>query len=192
MRTDERHDPHRRGSEINTADIRNPETVHEERDINVRGILMFGVWLFVAAVIIHIVLWGFFRFMENRAATADPQPSPVAEQRSNKFPEPQLQPNPVGDLSRLKAGEAEQLNRYGWMNRQAGVAHVPIDRAMELVVQRGLPSRPAQPQSQIGNPESSGGEGPNRPASTSPSSQGQAQPERKPVSPAKKQKPRQQ
>jgi hypothetical protein len=144
MRTDDRPDPHRHGKEIDTTDIRNPETVHEERDVNVRAILLFGLWLFIAAVIIHIALWGFFHFLENRTAKQDPRPSPVAEQRPNKFPEPQLQPNPVGDVQRMRAREAEQLQKYGWVNRQQGVAHIPIDRAMELVVQRGLPSRPAQ------------------------------------------------
>src|SRR5687767_12934310 len=118
MRTDDQQDPHRHGEEIDTSAINNPETVHEERDVNVRGILMFALWLFVAAVIIHVALWGFFELLENRAAAADPQPSPVAEQRPNKFPEPKLQPNPVGDVQRMRARELEQLNNYGWVNRE--------------------------------------------------------------------------
>lgn len=190
MRTDDRH---RRNQEIDTSGISNPETVHEESDINVRAILMFGLWLFVAAVIIHVALWGFFELMEKRAAAADPRPSPVAEQRPNTFPEPKLQPDPVEDAYRMRAREGEQLNNYGWVNRQQGVTHIPIERAMELVVQRGLPSRPAQPQPAVGNPDSSGGEGPNQPASTSPSSDshGQREAQGRPATPATRQKPRQ-
>ena len=190
MRTD---DQHRHGKEIDTSNISNPQTVHEESDINVRAILMFGFWLFVAGVVIHAVLWGFFRLMEKRAAAADPRPSPVAEQRSNKFPEPKLQPDPVEDVQRLRAREDQQLNQYGWVNRQQGVTHIPIERAMELVVQRGLPTRPAQPQPAVGTPDSSGGEGPNKPQAASPrsDSRGQREAEGKPATPATRQKPRQ-
>ena len=187
-------DPHRHGAEIDTTDIRNPETVHEERDVNVRAILMFGLFLLVSAIIIHIALWGFFRFLENQRAKQDPRPSPVAGQRPTKFPQPQLQPNPVEDVARMRAREAEQLHKYGWVNKQAGVAHIPIERAMELVVQRGLPSRQAQPQAQ-GAPagtESSGGEKPNQAESANPSSDahGQREAQGKPATPATREKPR--
>lgn len=194
MPADERHhDPHRHGDEIHTEDIRNPEVVHEERDVNVRGILLFAFWLFAAAVIIHIALWGFFKFLEKQAAARDPRPSPVAEQRTNKFPEPKLQPNPVEDLARMRGREGETLHKYGWVNRQAGVTHIPIERAMELVVQRGLPSRQQPPPG--GAPgESSGGEPPNQPQSANPSSDshGQREAEGKPATPATREKPRQQ
>jgi hypothetical protein len=196
MRTEDRPDPHRHGEEIDTQDIRNPETVHEERDVNVRGILLFGLWLFIAAVIIHIALWGFFRILEHETAKRDPRPTPVAEQRSNKFPEPKLQPNPVGDVQRMRQREGEQLHQYGWVNRQQGVTHIPIERAMELLAQRGLPSRQAQPQQMPGNLDPSGGEGPNQPVSASPSrnAHGQREAEGKPATPATREaeKPRRQ
>jgi hypothetical protein len=35
------------------------------------------------------------------------------------------------------------LNEYGWVDRNAGTVHIPIDQAKELLLQRGLPSRPA-------------------------------------------------
>jgi len=37
------------------------------------------------------------------------------------------------------AEEQAQLSSYGWINRDAGIAHIPIDRAMEIIVARGLP-----------------------------------------------------
>jgi hypothetical protein len=54
--------------------------------------------------------------------------------------EPRLQTNPRGDLQALRAHEEQLLNSYGWVDQGAGVVHVPIDRAMQLIAQRGLPT----------------------------------------------------
>ena len=43
------------------------------------------------------------------------------------------------DLERLRAAEDGQLNSYGWVDRYTSVAHIPIDRAMQLILERGLP-----------------------------------------------------
>ncbi|MCA1555006.1 MAG: hypothetical protein LC737_11585, partial [Chloroflexi bacterium] len=31
---------------------------------------------------------------------------------------------------------------YGWVDQSAGITHIPIERAMELLLERGLPTRP--------------------------------------------------
>jgi len=43
------------------------------------------------------------------------------------------------DIWRLRANEDAVLNSYGWADRRAGTVRVPIDRAMDLLVERGLP-----------------------------------------------------
>ena len=43
--------------------------------------------------------------------------------------------DPYDPLQRLDADQLELLNSYGWVDQQAGIAHIPIDRAMELVVE---------------------------------------------------------
>jgi hypothetical protein len=58
---------------------------------------------------------------------------------------PHLQIDPHADLVRFRADEEARLHSYGWVDRKAGVIHIPIERAMELTAQRGLPARaPAQ------------------------------------------------
>ncbi len=59
-----------------------------------------------------------------------------------RFPTPVLQPDPVADLNKFKAGEQELLNEYGWVNQQSGVLRIPISRAIDLIAERGLPTRP--------------------------------------------------
>jgi hypothetical protein len=56
-------------------------------------------------------------------------------------PEPRLQEHPREDLSELRAREDEILSSYGWVDRNAGVVRIPIDAAMKLTLERGLPAR---------------------------------------------------
>jgi hypothetical protein len=58
-------------------------------------------------------------------------------------PAPRLQTNPKEDLDRLRSYERKQLEGSGWTDRSPGLAHIPIDRAMQLLVDRGLPGWPA-------------------------------------------------
>lgn len=47
-------------------------------------------------------------------------------------------------LRELRAQEAAQLNSYGWVDQQKGVAHIPIDRAMELMAKEARERRASQ------------------------------------------------
>jgi hypothetical protein len=67
-----------------------------------------------------------------------PEPTP---------PAPRLQAQPGVDLAAYRAREQQRLHSYRWVDRSTGVVSIPIERAMELVVQRGLPARAAPPPS---------------------------------------------
>jgi hypothetical protein len=60
---------------------------------------------------------------------------------TERAPEPRLQDRPALDLQRLRAREELQLSTYGWVDKQGGVVHIPIERAMEIVAGEGLPAR---------------------------------------------------
>jgi hypothetical protein len=48
-----------------------------------------------------------------------------------------------GRLQKWKKERTEWLNQYGWVNRARGVAHIPIDRAMDEIVAGAVPPPPA-------------------------------------------------
>jgi hypothetical protein len=54
-----------------------------------------------------------------------------------RFPEPQVQSNPAGDLQALQAMQREQLEGYAWIDRDHGLARIPVARAMEVIAARG-------------------------------------------------------
>ena len=55
------------------------------------------------------------------------------------MPTPSLQTQPFRDLYLLRDDEAKKLDRYGWVDKDGGVARIPVERAMELMLQRGFP-----------------------------------------------------
>jgi hypothetical protein len=72
---------------------------------------------------------------------ADRPISPLADVRQIP-PEPRLQVNGVADLQDFRAKEEGVLHSYGWIDRKAGSVRIPIGRAMDLLLQRGLPTTP--------------------------------------------------
>jgi hypothetical protein len=57
---------------------------------------------------------------------------------------PQAAPDEA--LKQLRATEEALLTTYGWADRENGVVRIPIDRAMELLLERGLPARKPEEQ----------------------------------------------
>ena len=120
----------------------NPEVRHETSDVNIRAILGFGLALVVVAAFIHLVVWVLFQYFQAREARQGPLEYPLAAtQRMKTPPEPRLQTNPRQDLGDLRTREQDILETYGWVDKNAGVVRIPIDQAMHLIVERGLPAR---------------------------------------------------
>jgi hypothetical protein len=126
-----------------------PNKGYETRDVKVGAL---GKWLLVLALVIvgtYALTVGLFRFFSGREAAKDvaagaappasAQPAPADEQL--KWPEPRIQAAPADDMARLRAEHEAVLRSYAWVDREAGVVRVPIDVAMKLVLEEGLPVR---------------------------------------------------
>ncbi|MFL6528525.1 MAG: hypothetical protein ACJ8IQ_10535 [Chthoniobacterales bacterium] len=113
---------------------------YEPRDVNVRAVVWFAVGLVVSAIIIHLALGGLFVLFKRQHPSPD-APSRIVLQPRVVAPEPRLQPNPVPEFSRFRTSEEEELNSYGWINKERGIVRIPIERAIDLIAQRGLPTR---------------------------------------------------
>jgi len=75
----------------------------------------------------------------------DPACISVAQVLRSKFPVPPAvirRQDPAADIEQYLAEQNERLHTYGWVNQNAGIVHIPIERAMQLLLQRGLPVRP--------------------------------------------------
>ena len=112
--------------------------VYERRDMSVRVIGMFLVGLAATVVLVFGLVWWMFDIFAASRAQQDVAPSPLAEAR-RVLPAPSLQVTPRRDLKAMRTEEKALLHSYGWMDQKAGVVRIPIDRAMKLLTERGLP-----------------------------------------------------
>jgi hypothetical protein len=113
---------------------------HEERDVPLRPLIISGMSLALLVGLSLLVMWLLFDYFAARRARLEVVPSPVFEARQLP-PEPRLQISPQQDMRQMRAAEMAALHSYGWVDRQAGIVRIPIDRAIELLAERGLPAR---------------------------------------------------
>lgn len=122
----------------------NPDVHHETSDINVRAVVMSAVGLAVITAVSGVVVWLLFVYLTRSADhTSAARNYPLAIGQEDRLPPaPRLQTDPKQDLRDLRADEDAALSGYRWIDRNAGVVRIPIDEAMKLTLERGLPSRP--------------------------------------------------
>src|SRR6185436_9634131 len=103
----------------------------------------FALWLAVAMLSSVAIVYGTFWFFEGRehAASVAAQKYPLAASARHEPPSPNLQTQPFKDVYMLRLGENEKLSSYGWVDKDGGVTRIPIDRAMEVMLQKGFPVR---------------------------------------------------
>jgi len=143
----------------------NADVGHEVSTIQVAGIIWFIVVLTVSVVFVGWLMAAVMNRFEGREKRAEleSRPSPFAAERAKLPPEPRLQlapnsegqidknepPNlktqhPLEEMKQLRDNWENQLKTYGWVDEKAGEVRIPIDDAKKLLLQRGLPTRPAK------------------------------------------------
>jgi hypothetical protein len=116
-----------------------PDVRHETRDVQTAPILWFGFALIAGGVLISAGLWGLFRLFAGEVRKEQPAIAPNIATSLKRTPAPpRLEPLPLVPRRLLLAEEDRTLSSYGWIDRPGGVARIPIERAMELVTERGV------------------------------------------------------
>ena len=145
-----------------------PNTKHggfERRDIGVGGVLYFLLILAVICTVTAGLVRGLYHYLESRSDAEQPPVSPLvsnipkdtrklppeyksdsegadyAKYLKQNFPSPQLEIQERDQLNKIRNDEDQTLATYGWVDQNAGTVRIPIDRAMDLLAQRGLPVR---------------------------------------------------
>ena len=150
--------------ELDTSFIKNPDVAHEESDVSIRPIAWFIIWLTVATAVVMLLMVGLYRYLDNQAKKQDDkQRSPIASER-NPIPQgPVLQMAPTGvdangqmpthppegnnsptaEFEQVRREELLKLENYTWVDESKGIVSLPVERAAELALERGLlKSRP--------------------------------------------------
>jgi hypothetical protein len=141
----------------------------ERRDIGVAGVLYFLLGLGFAGLLVHFIATGLFHGLEKYNESQQTPVSPLVrnaakdtrhlppeykgnyeEYLQKNFPTPQLEIDERTQLNEIRLHEEQTLSTYDWIDEQAGTVRIPIDRAMDLIVQRGLPVREATTEASAG------------------------------------------
>jgi hypothetical protein len=113
-----------------------------------RLVVGFSLVLTVTAVISAALMAALFWRLNRTAEVRDERIVAAAglEQQAPGLPPlPRLQVYPVRHWRDFQTAERERLESYGWMDRSSGVVHIPIERAMELIAERGVGPLPQSP-----------------------------------------------
>jgi hypothetical protein len=150
------------------------ERAHEQTDVSIRPLAVFLGALALSLVLVGAAVVWLFRILEAGAERRDQPPPPLAEE-NRPTPGPLLQVSPRHDLDVMRQREDRLLNATEWVDRQQGVARVPVERAIELVAKDGFPKWPA---AEVGAvpPGGEAERAPAEPAARSPQGSGQTTP----------------
>jgi len=124
---------------------------YEQRDANVKGLLQFAFWMAVVLVVTMVGMkftFDYFKKAMPLGATMSPMVQPTDRMLP---PSPRLQSQPHLELQDYCAAQQREVSTYAWVNQQSGVVRLPVDRAMDLVLARGLPARSASDASTLGS-----------------------------------------
>ena len=137
----------------------------ERRDITVAGVVYFMVGLAVVAILIHFIVAGMYKYLDHRFESQQRAVSPLVTNPARdtrtlppefktdsegsdyekylqkSFPEPQLEIDERTELNKVRLYEENRLSTYDYVDKDAGTVRIPIERAMDLLAQRGLPTR---------------------------------------------------
>jgi len=115
-----------------------PGSTYEHTDATVGIIVKLLFWMAVLAVVIHFGLGVVYALLIDRAMETGERRYPLAAAQGERLPPaPRLQQKPQNEFSEFRRDEQSLLEGYGWMNRNEGIVHIPIEDAMRLTVERG-------------------------------------------------------
>jgi hypothetical protein len=122
-----------------------PGSTYEHTDAHVGPMMQFALWLVISAVVVHVGLAGmYWLLIRESTERVDTQRYPLAVNGPPRLPaEPRLQQFPRNEFYDFRMKEDAALHSYGWVDKNAGTVHIPIEDAMRLMLERGaLTTRP--------------------------------------------------
>lgn len=124
----------------------------EHEDLSPRLIISFLIGLAIFGFVLYFAMLGILaaadHYTEKHQTAKSPMVAMSPETRSvspsdiEKFPEPRLETYEPTEIFGFRTEEEKKLNSYGWVDQKTGAMHIPIERAMDLIAERGLPTKP--------------------------------------------------
>jgi hypothetical protein len=125
----------------------------EREDLSPKAIFAFLVGLALAGILVHYIITGLYGYLDAYERQHQPVAGPLERKAPvdtrvvtpgdvTKFPQPRLETDERTEINGFRLEEEQRLYSYGWVDKNAGIVHIPIERAMQIIAQQGLPTRP--------------------------------------------------
>jgi hypothetical protein len=114
-------------------------TAHEANSLRVGSLVGFAAALVAVGILVEAVVALLVSGLSREEKTLQALAPPRFAGDAGGFPEPRLQSDPADEFVKMRAEELSRLNGYGWVDLSAGIAHIPIDRAIDILARSGLP-----------------------------------------------------
>jgi len=130
-----------RDLEHRVPDLSDPAQRHEHRDVNIWAIGKVGIGLVLTTILSILIVFGVFHYLMVEEKGLPQVKGPQTVDARQLPPEPRLITNEPEELREMRTAEDQILNGYSWADSQHTLVKIPIDRAIDMLVQKGLPSR---------------------------------------------------
>jgi hypothetical protein len=123
---------------------------HEVSDVSTEAIVKFGLGLLTSMIAVFLFIWGLFHYFATREERRE-LPRPPMAAADQLPPEPRLQRSPghesppEDEMKEMRAAQETVLHSYGWVDRNAGIVRIPVEQAMQKLLEERLPVRSAEP-----------------------------------------------
>lgn len=112
---------------------------HEPSEVGIRRIFIFGGVLTALIVVVMFILGGMMQGFSAAEKKDGTTTADLVKERPGDFPTPRLQRNTTYDMVEFRKQEDDALSSYGWEDPKAGIARIPIARAIDILAKNGLP-----------------------------------------------------
>jgi hypothetical protein len=146
----------------------NPGEGFEKEDLSPLGVMYFMGGLAVVGVLVYFILVGMYRYLDaqDRARQAPMNPmalktgidpatmnyNDINKKAEEAFPKPVLEYSERLQFTGEVAKQDQVLGSYDWVDQKSGVVRIPIDRAIDIIAERGLPVIPTGEAAKAGVP----------------------------------------
>jgi hypothetical protein len=120
--------------------VNSEDAGYEPSDLNPRYVGVFGIGLALVLVVAVVVVSLLIQYKTVQHTMQD-TPIPQLAREREVPPGTRLQVDAQNELRQMRAAEDTMLNSYGWVDKDAGIVRIPVDRAMEILAKKGLPAR---------------------------------------------------
>ena len=134
------------------GELRNPDVSYEKADVQATTIYWYLGALAISVILSYVVCVYVLRLTTKIAVEYDTPPPVIRQEMGSAYedmpPEPRLQGvpghsnDPQTDLRLKIVADTEANQKYGWIDQNAGIAQIPVQDAMKIIAEKGLPGAP--------------------------------------------------